>query len=160
MFLDGSAQYFGPFCHLVFLCLGLLVFASHTNPRKRGFSDRRIVVVSPALFPPLFRSAFGRFRSKFPISSASSQLRLRKTAIINCWLGFDATRSNWQMSRSWSPTQPSISTPLLALLLVLSLSLNASCSRSLSSWSLRRMLSALEEAEPLHHCRVHTADNP
>ena len=84
---------------------------------------------------------------------------LRITAIINCCLEFDATRSNWQTSRSWSPTQPSISTPLLVLLLVLTLSLNALCPRSLSSWSLRRMLLALEEAEPLHYCRVPPADN-
>lgn len=129
------------------------------EPTQRRISERRTAVFSPALFPALFRSAFGRFRSKVPFSSASSQLHLRTTAIINCCLEFDAARSNWQTSRSWSPTQPSMSTPLLTLLLVLSISLNASCPRSLSSWSLGRMLSVLEEAEPLHHWRLPHADN-
>lgn len=143
----------------LFFCVLAFWSLLHIRTHAKVVYDRRIVVFSPALFPPLFRSACGRFRSKVPNSSASSQFHLRITAIINCCLEFDATRSNWQTSRSSSPTQLSISTPLLALLLVLSLSLNASCPRSLSSWSLRRMLLALEEAEPLHHCRVPPADN-
>ena len=129
------------------------------EPAQGGISERCIAVFSPALFPPLFRLALSTFGSKDPISSASSQLHLRITAIINCCLESDAARSNWQKSRSRFPTYPSISTPLPALLLMLSLSLKASCPLSLSSWSLGRMLLALEEADPLHHCRLPQADN-